>query len=421
MENIRSRTGWLIFIVLAGLAAIIVGRQWLFVEAACSRLQDALLFSATGLIVILVGLYAITTRNDSFLSQMRTIGVVFAVGLIAPALFGPLLSQSSDVRAEFCATCDQLVARGEELRQAAEKDSNSQEKLGKLKSAEFFVRQCIAQNDIQARTSAGRVLARILFDKAAVLLEQQNCPEANKALEEALGLAAQYGPPELELAIKTKQQNYTLICATPVPTAVPTLTFTPTRTLSPTPTSTPTWTPLPPTATKTPTWTPLPPTATATKTPTATPTPTLVPDPPTCTPPDYDHIEVVPILPNGKDQKGPFGEDQGVFFDSGVIPISHRFKGNKNEYVCIANLPGGRGDLWVDDYLLLKVIHADGSVSNWGHDFYDRATKGIGTYRASDITDMFTPGKNSLQIVLTDIWPRYYHSGPIFVTIWERR
>lgn len=153
MTNIRGRIGWLILIVLAGLAAIVVGRQWLFVEAACTRLQDALLFASAGTMILVVGFHAIRTRYDSLLSRAKTIGLVFVVSLLVPAVAGPLLSRSPVVRAEFCATCDQLVSRARELREQAKTDANP---MGKLESGEFFCQTVHITKRRSSENSGGR-------------------------------------------------------------------------------------------------------------------------------------------------------------------------------------------------------------------------------------------------------------------------
>lgn len=403
--------GWFTFVVLAGLAAIVVGRQWLFVEAACTRLQDALLFACAGIMILVVGFHAIRTRNNAPLSQAKTIVLVFAVSLLVPAVAGPLLSRFPIVRAQFCATCDQLVSRASELREQATTDANP---MGKLESGEFFVRQCISQKDIQARTAAADELAHILYDKAGLQTEDKKCQEGRESLDEAHELANKYGLSDLLRAIEDRQRRLELVCAGPTPTFTPTRTPTPTSTftVTPTPTQTPTLTPTP-TPTPTPTFTPTPtPTPTPTFTPTRTPTPTPTPEgSKPCRPPTRPARRTDLIVNKIEESDSP-----GVPKVFAIQYIKLSLEGN--EIICLASSRDGLGSLRVDDKIEFLVKRADGTEETWHQDFYDPGTGGIKPFPSQDISWIFKPGDNEITVTLLDRKDPKYSADPIWLIIW---
>lgn len=392
MDRIRYRKFWLLFILLAGAVNIVIGQQWLFKEAACPRFQDALLFAGTGLGVFLMVLHAIITPHDTFIRKVTTVGIVLAAGLLLPAIAGPFFSQFSEVRAQFCASCDELLASAETLHRVAQNPSETN-RLGKLESAEYFVRQCIARKEVLSGKDAESKLAYILVDKATLLVAENRCAETKTALNEAYTLTGKHGLSDLRRVIELEQQNRERVCYTPTPT------------LTPTPSRTPTLTPTP------------------TRTPTRVPTEWPEPDVP-CTPPQYAPVEAIRLtepIPQG----APLPRPRGTFFQGREVKVEHRFTGN--EIVCLASTRDGWGELKVDDFLLLEIIPDDRSQqkTEWKHDFYASDAHGPGkpgikAYRAEDITRKFSRGGYSVRLQLTDFFAEYYSSSAVWLIIWTK-
>lgn len=214
MERLRSRRGWLILILIAAVTAILIGRQWLFAQAACPRLQFALLYAAAVLMWIAMTLYAIVTRNNAPIVQIATLGVVIVASLLVPSVAGSFLGGLPQVREVFCPSCDEILATVQELRDA-----------GQIDGAEHLARQCLGENP-----AADSELARVLYEKAGRWIHEGRCTGVDTALAEAHTLASGRNDSDLVLAIEERQQNFRIVCATPTPILPPTVTPPPTNT-----------------------------------------------------------------------------------------------------------------------------------------------------------------------------------------------
>lgn len=216
----RSRRGWLILIAIAAVAAVLIGRQWLFAQAACPRLQFALLYATAVLMWFAMTLYASVTQDDAPIVQVATLGVVILASLLVPSVAGSFLGGLPQVREVFCPSCDEILATAQELREA-----------GQIDGAEHLVRQCLSENpDARCQAAAASELARVLYEKAGRWIREGRCTGVDTALAEAHTLASGRNDSDLVLAIEERQQNFRIVCATPTPTPPPTVTPLPTST-----------------------------------------------------------------------------------------------------------------------------------------------------------------------------------------------
>jgi hypothetical protein len=170
----RIARPWLFTILIVGFLTTLLGKVWLFAEAGCKPLQDALLYATVTTMVVIMCFRAIFARNNSPLAQLLRVLWVIVVGFLVSATLGSVLSQMPAVKEVFCSQCTRAIQNAENLRSVAKGDPNA---LAKLDSAEFFVWQCIAQGGAEAREGEV-VLAQILFDKSGVLLENKHCQDA---------------------------------------------------------------------------------------------------------------------------------------------------------------------------------------------------------------------------------------------------
>jgi len=203
MERLRSRRGWLILIVIAAVAAVLIGQQWLFAQAACPRLQFALLYATALLAWIVISLYAMITRNNAPVAQVITLGIVIAVSLLVPSVAGSFLSGLPQVREVFCPSCDETLVTIQELRAA-----------GQIDGAEHLARQCLESSDARCKAAAESELAHVLYDKAGAWIHEGRCTGVDTALAEAHALASARNDSDLVLAIEERQQNFRIVCAT---------------------------------------------------------------------------------------------------------------------------------------------------------------------------------------------------------------
>jgi hypothetical protein len=211
MGRIRRRLGWLILIVVAALASV-GAALWLFAEAGCPRLQSSLLYAALVLGWVVVTLYALITKNDSIVSRVVTVSVMFAIPLVVSSVLGPILLGLPGVRDVFCAppaVCK--AAQAEELRLA-----------GQLEGAEYLARQCLEEtSDPDCLEACGCELARVRYEQAGILIEARRCGEVEAVLEEACSLADRHGAKDVRIAADERLRNYELACATPTPLPLP--------------------------------------------------------------------------------------------------------------------------------------------------------------------------------------------------------
>ena len=137
---------------------------------------------------------------------------------------------------------------------------------------------------------------------------------------------------------------------------------------------------------------------------------------------------------------------RGSFFTD-TIPIDYSFTGT--ELVCVALNDDGKGDLLVDDRIILRVDNNGIPTWIWSIDFsgvrkeqscktqfvrYPTPTpmptatpilKGDNLQAfpcpPQDISFLFSPGRNTVTIWLVDVYPKVYGALPIYLVIWQNR
>ncbi len=232
MSRIRTRAVWLLLIMLAAIATVAIGANW-FSDAVCKRIVSVILYGSTGLATVWMVIHAISTRDNSILSQLRSIVVVAAIGLILPTLAGPVLSQVPEIKSTFCPNCDVSLAEAERLR-----------KLGgdNLPGAETLARACFDNApDSEAAAKAARELVLILADRVELKINllpgrpgkpgeystSEQCVSALTVINEAVQLATQYAP-DLVSFVQERQRRYLspTLCGTGVVITIPPPTMT---------------------------------------------------------------------------------------------------------------------------------------------------------------------------------------------------
>lgn len=84
------------------------------------------------------------------------------------------------------------------------------------------------------------------------------------------------------------------------------------------------------------------------------------------------------------------------------------------QLVMLSSQPAPEGDLSTDD---LGVVRVSPSGRTWQHDFRNAARTQIVPTRAQDITALFTPGINRVELQLTDLLGPEYSSRPYYLVI----
>lgn len=223
-RRLRRRTGWFVFLLIAGASAVWAGKSWLFVEAQCPRLQDTILYAVAGGATLLALLWAALTKNDAPVAILGSILGLAAGILLIATMTGGFLSTVPRVQAVFCPAriCEQANF------------VQSLRNTGKLHAAEEAARDCLmmqpstqAERDCQQRCASE--LVRILYEKSDPLSlpawergREQACRENSYCLDEALELSTRYGEEDLAQMVQERQRRLTEACATPTPYVPPT-------------------------------------------------------------------------------------------------------------------------------------------------------------------------------------------------------
>lgn len=224
MRRIRRRRGWFLFLLLAGVAAVWIGKSYLFVEAQCPRLQDTLLYAVAGGATLFALLWAALTKNDAPVFILLSI-LVLPVGILLIAtVAGGFLSGVPHAQAVFCPAriCEQ-VRFVQSLRTS-----------GKLQAAEEAARDCLAmkpatQTEENCQRQCVSELVRTLYEKSDPLSlpawergREQACRENSSCLDVALELSTQYGQQDLAQMVQERRRRLSEACATPTPYVPPT-------------------------------------------------------------------------------------------------------------------------------------------------------------------------------------------------------
>lgn len=231
MDRIRSRRGWLLALLLTAIGAVWLGQAYLFVGAACPRLQNSILYAAAGMGIIVALLYALITRNNAPVWQLTSVVGLFGGILLAASAAGAIVGRMPEAQLVYCApdVCDKAqLARNLRM-------------TGKLDGAEDVARTCLGSMSAGGSESGcegecGKELALALFDKAGQTLDslpeqwssdkQAQCDTAAVQLEEALTVANQFDDTNLVRSIEERQQRTREKCVAP-PTLAPTASPTP--------------------------------------------------------------------------------------------------------------------------------------------------------------------------------------------------
>ncbi len=133
MEKISRRKFWLLLILLSGAASVLLGKNWLFINARCSQLQELLLYVCAGVGTLIVLIYVMTTYNDSLISKIISIAGLLAGVLVIASIIGTVLAGVPQVQSVYCPLpCDKETS-----------PAASFLKAGKLDAAEQAARDCI--------------------------------------------------------------------------------------------------------------------------------------------------------------------------------------------------------------------------------------------------------------------------------------
>jgi Mg-chelatase subunit ChlD len=225
MKKIRKRKLWLLLLLLAGGGAIWVGKSWLFAEAYCPRLQDAILYllAAVGTVFGLV--WAFLTSNDSPVTQLVSIAGLFVGILVTASVAGSFLSTIPEVQEVYCPS--RSCKQAEFARSLREE--------GRLEAAEQAARDCLEDtpatpNEAVCQDECARELAIALYEKSDPSELPQGwdekkrhaCEDATGRLAEACEVAQQHGYGDLVRSVTERQQRFSEACATPTPIPPPT-------------------------------------------------------------------------------------------------------------------------------------------------------------------------------------------------------
>ena len=225
IRRIRGRKWWFLFLFLAGIGAVGLGKYWLFTEAQCPRLQDAVLYVTTGGLTLLALLWAALTRNDSPAVVVSSI-LFLPFGILLVATWaGGLLSNWSPLQFVYCPP--RICEQAQSVR--------SYRESRKLDAAEEAARECVERNPLtqaeeNCRKQCAEELVRVLIEKSDPNSlppwergREQACGGASNRLKEALELCDKYGLSEdLKQRVQERQRRLDEACATPTPYVSPT-------------------------------------------------------------------------------------------------------------------------------------------------------------------------------------------------------
>ncbi len=232
MDRINRRKGWLFFILLAAAGAIWAGKSWLFVNSACPRLQDIVLYAVAILVTLVAVINVLITRNDAPFTQFLWVAGPFGTILLLSSIVGYVLGGLPETQIVFCAPdiCDRAQL------------STSMRDTGKLDGAVEVSRSCLAMqvvpgDDLSCASECSKQLALALYEKAGVRIDtlppgwsvekQLACETIHTQLDEALQVATEYGQEDIARAIKEREERVEEKCV--VPPSTPTTTPSPTQ------------------------------------------------------------------------------------------------------------------------------------------------------------------------------------------------
>ena len=87
----------------------------------------------------------------------------------------------------------------------------------------------------------------------------------------------------------------------------------------------------------------------------------------------------------------------------GVFFVGHLNLSFVAESVVIANHADGTGNITVNDAMEIKVTHQDSSTATFYHDFSNGCSGHITPSPPIDVTSLFEPGNNQIQVTLSDL------------------
>ena len=223
-HRIRRRKGWFLFLLLAGVGAIWIGKIWLFVEAQCPRLQDTALYAVAGGATLLALLWAASTPNDSAVAVLGSILGLAAGILLVATVAGGFLSTVPYLQSIYCPPriCDQA------------RFARSLHESGKLQAAEEAARDCLkmhpsTQVEKDCQQQCASELVWVLYEESDPRLlpawergREQACREGYARLEEALNVSTRYEQRDLAQLVQERKARLSEACAVPTPYVSPT-------------------------------------------------------------------------------------------------------------------------------------------------------------------------------------------------------
>lgn len=224
MERINRRKIWLLFVLGASLASIFIGKEWLFTQAACPRLQDVLLYSFAVIGAFIGLIYVLVVRNDSLVTRVMSVSFVFGGILLIAGISGAILGNMPSMQVVYCnpGLCDRATL------------AKSMRETGKLDGAEQVARTCVqdVSNGLlpqACQQDCARELSLTLYTEAGNTIDSLRgtlngtwkpyCEEAQNQLQEARGLASTYKYNDLVSSIDERQKRLSDKCEiAPIPT-----------------------------------------------------------------------------------------------------------------------------------------------------------------------------------------------------------
>jgi hypothetical protein len=85
-----------------------------------------------------------------------------------------------------------------------------------------------------------------------------------------------------------------------------------------------------------------------------------------------------------------------------LVLSSIRIDWNGQGEIVLSGDNNGPARIWVDDILDVSIINPDGQERTYYQDFSNNCTKGTNSGGGLDLTKYFEPGKNTIQITITD-------------------
>jgi len=85
--------------------------------------------------------------------------------------------------------------------------------------------------------------------------------------------------------------------------------------------------------------------------------------------------------------------------------------------VLLSSTCDGSGDVWVDDEVMIRVTRPDGTVAEHTVDFSNGCQGYISTLEALDLTSLFSIGRNTVYVELSDICGGHVGSTALYLTL----